>query len=287
MKKLLYLPWLALLSSSALAENIILKDGKVIAAKSLRRQGDNIVATIDLPITEIGKPPKTADVGQPVDKIAKIEFAEPPLLKTAPDLIAEGNAAKALAEVDPLLKTFEGFSEIPGSFWMDLAILKVQASVALRREAEAEPLAKQVSKLTKDPEMVRAANAQIAACLLRRGQHAQAEDLSDSVLKAASGDATLATAAVTKGLCMLDRKNWEGALLAFLEVPVFHPDQKIFMGPSMLGAGRSYFGIEDFQRAKDTLNELIKTFPKSPEAEQAKNELTLIQRREKALEDPK
>ncbi len=287
MKNHLRIICLALLTTSAFSESVILKDGKVIAAKSLRRQGDTIYATIDLPITEIGKPPKTAEIGHPVDKIEKIEFPEPPLLKTAPEMIAEGNAAKALAELETPLKYFEGFGEAPGSFWSDLALLKVQALVALQREAEAEPLAKQVSKLTKDPETVRAANAQIAACLLRRGQHGQALELSDSVLKSATGDATLATAAVTKGLCLLDRKDWEGALLAFLEVPVFHPDQKILIVPSMLGAGRSYFGIEDFKRAKDTLNELIKSFPNSPEAEQAKNELTLIERREKALADPK
>lgn len=287
MKHRLHLICLILVTASLQAENITLKDGKIVAAKTLRRKGDTVFATIDLPITEIGKPPRVAEIGHPVDQIEKIDFPEPPLLKTVPDLIADGNAPKALEELEPLLKYFEGFAEIAGSWWSDLALLKVQALVAVKREAEAEPLAKQVSKLTKDPETVRAANAQIAACLLRRGQHAEALELSNSVLKAASGHATLATAAVTRGLCLLDRKDWEGALLAFLEVPVLHPDQKILKVPSMLGAGRSYFGIEDFKRAKDTLNELIKLFPNSPEAEQAKNEILLIQRREKALADPK
>ena len=278
---------LILLSTPGLAENLTLKDGKVIAAKSLRRQGDSIMATVELPATEVGKPPKTAEIGHPVNQIEKIEFPDPPILKTAPNMIAEGNAAKALAEIEPVLKYFESFLEIPGSWWTDVALLKVQALVALKRDAEAEPLARQVSKLTKDAETVRAVNAQIAACLLRRGQFAQALELSDSVLKAATGNATLATASVTKGLCLLDRKDWEGALLAFLAVPVFHPEQKILMGPSMLGSGRSYFGMEDFKRAKETLNELITSLPNSPEAEQAKNELTLIARREKALADPK
>ncbi len=287
MKSFLRLLCLTMLTTSAWSENMILKDGKTIAAKTLRRQGDSVFATIDLPISEIGKPPKTAEIGHPVDKIEKIEFVEPPILKTAPDMIAQGNAAKVLAELEPPLKFQEGFAEIAGSFWTELALIKVQALVALQREAEAEPLAKQVSKITKDAETVRAANAQIAACLLRRGQHSQALELSDSVLRDARGDATLATASVTKGLCLLDRKDWEGALLAFLAVPVFHPDQKILLVPSMLGAGRSYFGIEDFKRAKDTLNELIKSYPSSPEAQQAKNELELIQRREKALADPK
>lgn len=287
MKRFLRIFCLAMLTTSAWSENIILKDGKVIAAKALRRQGDSVFATIDLPITEVGKPPKTAEIGHPVDQIEKIEFAEPPFLKTAPDMIAEGSSAKALEELEPLLKFFDDYKEIAGSFWIELALIKVQALVSLQREAEAEPLARQVSKLTKDAETVRAANAQIAACLLRRGQPGQALELSNSVLRDAKGDATLATAAVTKGLCLLDRKDWEGALLAFLAVPVFHPDQKILVAPSMLGAGRSYFGIEDFKRAKDTLNELIKSYPNTPEALQAKNELELIQRREKALADPK
>ena len=64
------------------------------------------------------------------------------------------------------------------------------------------------------------------------------------------------------------------------------PEQKALAPASMLGVGRAHFGLEDFQAAKATLKEVMKTFKGTPEAVAAKAEMELIAKREKALSDP-
>ena len=43
--------------------NVIKKDGTKAAAKNLRRQGDNIIVTMELPPEKPGDPVKTGDIG--------------------------------------------------------------------------------------------------------------------------------------------------------------------------------------------------------------------------------
>ena len=57
--------------------NIIKKDGTTQVAKGLRREKDNIIATIELPVAKPGDAVQTGDVGIPLTQIQKIEFGEP------------------------------------------------------------------------------------------------------------------------------------------------------------------------------------------------------------------
>jgi tetratricopeptide (TPR) repeat protein len=278
---------LLLFLTSAHAQNIIMKDGKVIATKGVRRQGDTIMATVELPGGEAGKPAKTGELGYPVAQIAKLDFPEPAQLKTAPDLIAQGKGSDALAQLEPIVKYYEGFRDAPGSWWADAALLKVQALASLGRENEAEPLAEQIGRMATDPETKRAADVQVAAGFARKGNHVRALELAEAAIKESKDPATLAPAYVIKGQCLLAKKEWDDAVLAFLEVPVFYPNEKVLLPQAMLGRGRAHFGMDDLPAAKATLNELIKTYPNAAEAKQAEAELTKIARREKALAAPK
>src|SRR5207237_531252 len=62
--------------------NINLKDGKTVSTNSLRRSGDNVMATV-----QIGA--GAGEVGYPVATIAKIDFPEPPQLKIGADMIGQ------------------------------------------------------------------------------------------------------------------------------------------------------------------------------------------------------
>ena len=56
-KLLLTLGLMAITTLPVSAQNILLKDGKTIVSKGLRRQGDIIMATVDIPIPALaGKP---------------------------------------------------------------------------------------------------------------------------------------------------------------------------------------------------------------------------------------
>ena len=72
-----------------------------------------------------------------------------------------------------------------------------------------------------------------------------------------------------------------------VQIPVFYPEQKAFTSQYLLGAGRCYFELEDYARAKDSLNSLLKDFAATNEATLAKAELDKIARRQKALEGVK
>lgn len=287
MKAFYLLPFLLGAALVARADtNIVKKDGTTQVAKALRRDKDNIIATIDIQPAKPGDPVQQGDVGIPISQIAKIEFGEPAALKTAPDLLIQGKSAEAMAQIDQALKYYEGFRDAPGSWWADLLLLKMNALVSLGREKEADALAESMSHQSTDPESQRAAKVLLAGATVRRGDAKSAGEVLDAVMRDATKPGVLASAAIYKGQSCLALKDWENALISFLQVPVMYPEQKALAPASMLGVGRAHFGLEDFQMAKATLKEVIKTFKGTPEALAAKAEMELIAKREKALADP-
>ena len=281
---------LALLLGTALAAqadiNIQKKDGTTQAAKALRRDKDNIIATIEIPPAKPGDAVQTGDVGIPLAQITKIEFGEPAALKTAPELLIAGKMDEAMAQIDLALKYYAGFRDAPGSWWADLMLMKMNALVSLGREKEALALADSMSGQSTDPESKRAANVVLAVGTVRKGDGKSAAAALDAVMKDAVKSDVLASAAIYKGQSCLVLKDWENALLSFLQVPVLYPEQKALAPASMLGVGRAHFGLEDFPSAKMALKELMKTYKGTPEAAAAKVEMENIAKREKALADP-
>lgn len=277
-------------ADTARAQNILLKDGKTIVTKGLRRTGDTIMATMDTSIpASPGKPAvvQTGEFGYPLDKIAKLDFPEPPQLNTVPELIATGKVAEALAQIEPVVRYYAAFRDAPGSWWQESLLLKVEALQAMENFTESDPLIDNLSRIATDPETLRAAKVFVAAKLTRRGEHARALEMFEAVLKETTKPMTLATASVNMGQSHLALKQYDAALLAFLQIPVFYPRQKMLLAQSLLGTARAYYGLEDLPRAKVTLNDLLKDFATSPQAADAKAELEKIARREKALAPPK
>lgn len=281
---------LLLCQQAAPAQNIILKDGRTIVTKSIRRQGDNIMATVEIPTSSASSAPsrpQLGEIGYPVSSIEKLDFPEPTQLRNVPDLILQGKAAEALRQIEPVVRYYEGFRDAPGSWWDEAALLKVQALLAMGNEKEADPLIELIARFVTRPETVRAAQALKAAAMTRNGSHAEALKIYETLTKEAMRHWTLATVAVNKGRSHLALKQYEPALLSFLQIPVFYPDEKIFVPQAMLGSAQAYFALEDLPRAKETLKELIQEYPSSPQAKDAADEQEKIARREKALEEPK
>ncbi|MDQ6861050.1 MAG: tetratricopeptide repeat protein [Verrucomicrobiota bacterium] len=266
MRRFIAILLLALVPSLLPAQVIILKSGQRVETQGVRRSGDKVMGKI-----EVGG--SAGEVGHPVASIAKIEFPEPQGLKTAGDLLSQGQADRALAEITPVLAFYDQFRDIAGSWWGQAAVVKVSALAAMGRDLEAEALATQVQKIATDPEATRALNLRIANSLVRKQDFEKANQLVDIVIKESGRPEVIADAWVTKGNILLAQKQWDGALLAFLHVPVFFQDEKRFVPPALLGSARAYRRLDDIDRAKKSLHDLMTAFPKSAEAAAAQTEL--------------
>ncbi len=285
-----WLVWSLALADPAGAQNLLLKDGKTIITKGLRRQGDTIMATVETAVPASGAEAAknvTGEIGFQLSLIAKLDFPEPAQLQTVPELIATGKMAEALAQIEPVVRFYGGFRDAPGSWWVDAVLLKIEALQAMGNFKEADPLIDNLSRAVTEPEAVRTAKVFVAAQATRRGEHAKAVKLFEEVLKDTTKPATLAVVAVNLGQSQLALKQYDSALLSFLQIPVFYPRQKMLLPQALLGSGRAYFGLEDLPHAKAALDELLKDHPTSPQAAAARAELEKIAIREKDLAPPK
>jgi tetratricopeptide (TPR) repeat protein len=251
---------------AAEAQTIVLKTGQQIETRGVTRNRDKIMGKVDVGGT-------TGEVGYDLSAIARIQFPEPRGLRSAQEFLSQGQAEKALAEVTPIINYYTPFKEVPGAWWAAAAVIKVSALAALQRDGEAEPLAREIQKIAPDPEAARAANLRIAAALVQKQEFEKAAEICDEAIKQSARPEVLADAWVTKGNLLLAQKEWDSALLAYLRVPVFYPDERLFMPPALLGSARAYRRLDDLERAQKSLNELIAAFPKSAEATLAQAEL--------------
>jgi len=248
---------------------ILLTTGQQIDALGVRREGDMILAKV-----QVGT--GSGEVGYHIPQIAKIEFPEPRGLKEASDLLSRGEPDKAIAEINQVVAFYEPFKDVPGAWWAQAALIKVSALSALQRDAEAESLAGQIEKIVADPETARAARLRLAAGLIRKDEFEKAANICDSAIKQSTRPDILADAWTKKGDLLFAEKKWDEALIAYLHVPIFFPDEKISLPPALLGSARSYSRLDDNEHAQKTLAELIQTFPKSAEATAAQAEIQKI-----------
>jgi tetratricopeptide (TPR) repeat protein len=252
---------------------IVLKDGKTVTAPRLRRNGANVMVAV-----QIGA--GAGEVGYAVSSIAKIEFPEPPEIKRARDFLAEGKAGEALGVLRPVMDNQEPFRDVPGNWWQQAAQLKLGALVAAGRDSEAEMLIGQLEQSSTDPETLGMAKVQQAASWARKGRHEKALPVYDAALKEAKSRDTLAFAWLNKGHSLLALRKWEPAILAYLQVPVFYSDSKLLVPQALLGSARAMAGLLDYASATAKYNEIIETFPASPEAATAKTELEKLNKKQ-------
>ncbi len=248
------------------SQNLLLKTGQTIETKGVRRSGDMIMGKV-----QVGA--SSGEVGYQASTIAKIIFPEPPQLKTTGAFISQGQPEKALADIEPVVKYYAPFRDIPGNWWAPAALLKVSALSGMQLDTQAAALGDEIRKSVTDPETARAAQLQLVGGLVRKEEYDKALQLCEKVIKESARAEVLAEAWVRKGDALLAQRQWDGAVLAYLHVPVFYDDEKLWMPPALLGSARAFRGLEDLERAKRSLNDLAAGYPKSAQAEIARAEL--------------
>ena len=263
---LLLILLMILIASRSSAQTITLQTGQKIETQGVRRDGDMVLGKV-----QIGT--GSGEVGYHLAQITKVEFPEPRALKAASEFLVQGQPDKALAEINPVIAYYGPFKDVPGNWWAQAALIKVSILAAQQHENEAEALAGEIEKSVKDPEMARAAQLRLVGALIRKSEYEKAISICDGAIKTSTDPTTLANAWLAKGDALLAQKEPGDALMAYLHVPVFYPDEKLFQPAALLGSGKAYRRLNDVERAKKSLNELIAAFPQSAEAAAAQTEL--------------
>jgi len=210
----------------------------------------------------------------------------PALLKNVPLLLAAGKASNVLSELRLALPAAETYGYLPGSYWPDLYSLQAHVLLAMGQDAEVAELATAMEK-SHNPGLAGDSQALRALIAARKGDHDTAASLAEPLLKVAVRPSTVAAASVALGLGHLKKKKFPEALKAFLELPVFLPDDTALSGIARLGAAQAYYGMEDYDRAIATLEELVKTQPGIPEIATAQSLLPEWTRRRRVLQEAK
>jgi tetratricopeptide (TPR) repeat protein len=276
-------------------------DGKVIYPRSMRRNGDTIIATLDVPASQPGGQATRGEFGYQLKDISSLYFPKPAILDAAPMMIATGKAADAVAQLDNALKFYAGFRDVKGSWWDELAPLHIQALLALRQNKEASEASDTFARLATTDENKKISLVFLAIARTQKGDYLGSLPLYDDAYRATKRSDIQGLIAVNKGESLVALgdslkakgeaeqadKRYEAALLSFLRVPALYPGQRQFMAQATFGAARAYFGIDDLDRALASIKELRESFAGTPEAD-ACNELEAkVKKRKDQLADPK
>ena len=281
---------------------IFMKDGRILTPKAMRRAGDDIMATFerqqknaDGSITNI--PGSEIQLGIKLAEIAKLDFMKPPIIDAAPKAIAEGKSEALLKALQPEVDRFATFRDAPGSWWVDLVPMQIQALLSLKRDKEAQDAADTFARQAANPENQRLTKAFAGVARTRKGEHKAALALYDEALQSVRRHDMLGMIAVNRGDSLLaiadglkaENKTpesilyYEQALLNYTRIAALYPSQRGYLPQATYGAARAHFGLDDFDRSKLAMKELKEEFPSTPEAAACDELLVKVEKREKIL----
>jgi len=123
-------------------EDITTTDGQTYANSTLRRSGEMIMIKVTM---EGGT--GAVEMGLPISRIAKVAFPEPPELAKALAAAAKGNAAEVLNLTSTFVSQQSDLKDVPGSWWPEMARLRLMALAASGKDAECADLARQIGAI--------------------------------------------------------------------------------------------------------------------------------------------
>lgn len=236
------------------AEGLLLKDGRSISGKELRRDGDFIFLKV------AGPDGAVSEEVVPLKQLDRIDFGDVPALNEARQLARAGDAAGVLEKTAQLAAVFRPYAEIPGSLWADVMRLRLPAlAVAGTPELLAE--LQKAWTPTGDAELDTAyrllAAAQTDPAGARTAWNALAQPGASSL---AAGISWLALGDVASAA-----QKWKEALRAYLSVEVFLPHHPLLQPKALLGAAKAFSEKGDAGKASMLVEELKSEYPTAPE----------------------
>ena len=195
-------------------------------------------------------------------------FPEPPELSKAIEAASRGNAKAVLSFTGDYVANQGDLKDLPGSWWPEMARLRLLALAALGKDFECADLARQIGAV-KNPSMDSLARAGTLFAPLSSSD-LTAVLVGAKALPRLGGDQASALAQLALGKALLKKKDFPGALRAFLTIKVFSPSLGILQAPSLDGAAEAYLGLKDEKRAMHSYEDIVQNWPESPQAPEAK-----------------
>jgi hypothetical protein len=254
----------ALLSPGMLpAEDITTTDGQTYPNSTMRRSGELIMIKVTM---EGGT--GTMEMGLPISRIAKVAFAEPPELSKAIALSSKGNASEVLSLTGDYVAKQGDLKDVPGSWWPEMARLRLMALAASGQDKECAELARQIGAL-RNPFCESLSRAGTLFAPLSTSE-VEAVIVGAKAIPRLGGDQSSALAQLALGRGLLLKKDYAGALRAFLTVKVFYPSAAMLQPAALAGAADAYLGLKDEKRAAQNYADIARDWPDSPQAAAAK-----------------
>jgi len=266
MKLLLSLFILLVAVSGLDAQMILLKSGESVPATTFQRQGDLLMVAVTNSTGSKGQ------VAYYISDVVELQFPQPPEMIATSDLIAKGRAARALEVIEPIVAFQKTIRDIPGNWWAKTALVKCTALVALNRPADAELILKDIATTSTEPEIQLAAKLQLAL-LDPPKDPAVALAAYDGVISQSTDTKTLTQAWLAEGDLYLAQHQADEALMAYLTVTVFYPQNNPQVPRALWGAAQAYAKLKDSKNQDLTLNDIVTHYPDNPEASLAKAEI--------------
>lgn len=251
----------------ACAQTFHFPDGRKASIPEARIQGSTIIVPL-----KTGDSGGSAAITYPIAKLVRIEWPLPAAIAEAEADLKAGRFADALRKVDAVLPTQELFREIPGTWWSQAAVLRAEALARLGREIDADVMIERLRLVEAPPDTLARVELAVATYFLEQGKNSAARARLDSAATSLSDDTSLARFALLRAQLERDEGRTEAALLAYLRVPVFHPDAQDFLPAALLGAAHCYRALGEDARVKTTIATLLQRFPQSPEAAEARRD---------------
>ena len=266
---LLRLSAFALTTAIVVAEDVITTDGKVYPNTTIRRSGSLVMLKVALEGST-----SMIEMGLPIERIAKVSFIEPPELAKAKAAAFKGNAQEVINLTTSYVANQSSLKDLPGSWWPAMAQIRLLALASAGKDAETANLAREVGTI-KTP---------IAESLCRGGtlfaslfsSDLEAVIVGAKSLPAIGGDQGSALAQLALGRALALKKDYAGALRAFLTIKIFYPSVNLLQPAAMLGAANSYIGLADPKRALQTFNAIVENWPDSPQVSEAKKRAGIL-----------
>jgi tetratricopeptide (TPR) repeat protein len=266
MKRLTFLLFILTGVSSVSAQTLLLKNGETVPADGLVRNNDMIMVSVKTSTGKMGQ------VGYYVSDVAELNLPAPAALKSATEQVANRDFSHALTQIDPVVAYQKTLREIPGNWWAKAVLVKVSALSGLNRMEDATVLVSEIASYSKDPEILLSAKLQIAL-MTKFDDPQQALAAYDAIISQSLEPGTLSQAWITEGDIHFGQHEFDEALLDYLTVTVFYPDNNSLIPKALWGLGQAYAKLKDMRNATKTYQALISTYPNSPEASLAKAEL--------------
>ena len=221
-----------------------------------------------------------ATITRKFSDVVEVIWPLPVRLQEAQNNVNRGEPGKALENVEAVLKFFEPVKNVPGSWWIKASIVKLDALDRLENDAATTSFLNTFEKedAARLPEV--ATQIKLARLMLqaRKGEHAAVIREATDLLKSAESPELQARLHLTKGNSLLASKQYEAAMTTYLRVPVFFGSEAELIPKALLGAARSFRGM-DSPALRDQkleaishryLYDIIVSYPVSKEAEEAK-----------------